>query len=289
LIVAPEEASVGEIVHFDGSTSTSEIGITNFRWDFGDGVLAEGPTVEHIYIDPGTFQVTLVVADKIGQRGSTEQPIEIIAQPPEQVPPTAVIEGPTDGFVAEPVTFSAESSSSGSSPISSFTWDFGDGTIAPASTNTTITKLYENPGTYTVTLTATDANSLSDNDSLQIEVDTRLEGPVWSFYPVLERSAITMQFLDGELTGFSGCNTYSGAYTAEDNGDGTYQVTVSDLVSTKLLCSEELMEQETEYMDELAATTGGFIEGNLLTLTNPVSELTYYEVGTVKPELLQQN
>jgi heat shock protein HslJ len=150
-----------------------------------------------------------------------------------------------------------------------------------------VTTLYENPGTFTVTVTATDANGLSDSDSLQIEIDTRLEGPVWSLYPVLPRTAITMQFLEGELTGFSGCNTYSGNYIAEDNGDGTFQVTISDLVSTQLLCSEELTDQETEYMTALAATTGGFIEGNLLTLTGPESDLTYYEVGTVKPELLQ--
>jgi heat shock protein HslJ len=287
VIVAPEEASVGQIVRFDGSTSTSEIGITNYRWLFGDGGLGEGPIVEHIYIEPGTFQVTLEVIDKVGGRGSAEQPINIIAQPPEQVPPTAVIDGPIDGFVAEPVTFSAEGSSSGSSPISSFTWDFGDGTGSPASPNTSVTTLYENPGTFTVTVTATDANGLSDSDSLQIEIDTRLEGPVWSLYPVLERTAITMQFLQGDLAGFSGCNTYSGSYIAEDNGDGTFQVTISDLVSTQLLCADDLMEQETEYMAVLAATTGGFIEGNLLTLTGPESDLTYYEVGTLKPELLQ--
>ena len=287
VIVAPEEASVGQIVRFDGSTSTSEIGITNYRWLFEDGGLSEGPIVEHIYVEPGTFQVTLEVIDKVGGRGATEQPINIIAQPPEQVPPTVVIDGPTDGFVAEPVTFSAEGSSSGSSPISSFTWDFGDGTGSPPSPNTSVTTIYENPGTFTVTLTATDANGLSDSDSLQIEIDTRLEGPVWSLYPVLPRTAITMQFLQGELAGFSGCNTYSGNYIAEDNGDGTYQVTISDLVSTKLLCADDLMEQETQYMTALAATTGGIIEGNLLTLTGLESDLTYYEVGTLKPELLQ--
>jgi heat shock protein HslJ len=287
VIVAPEEASVGQIVRFDGSTSTSEIGITNYRWNFGDGVFAEGPIVEHIYIAPGTYQVFLEVVDKVGGRGSAEQPINIISQPPEQEPPTAVIEGPTDGFVAEPVTFSAEGSSSGSSPISTFTWDFGDGTGSPASPNTTVTTLYEKPGTFTVTVTATDANGLSDSDSLQIELDTRLEGPVWSLYPVLQRTAITMQFLEGELTGFSGCNTYSANYIAEDNGDGTYLVTVSDLVTTQLSCAEDLMEQEAAYITALGSTTGGFIKGNLLTLTGPESDLTYYEVGTLKPELLQ--
>ena len=288
VINGPSEASVGEIVRFDGTNSTSEIGITNYNWDFGDGKQAKGPVVENIYIDPGVFTVTLTVVDKIGQRGTATQEINIIAQPPEQLPPTAEISGPESGFVGEPVTFSAEGSASGSSPIQSFTWDFGDGTFSPASPNTTITKLYEQPGTFQVTVVATDAEGLSDSASMQILVDTRLEGPVWSLYPVIPRSAITLQFLSGELAGFSGCNTYSGTYTAAENQDGTYQVEVMDLVTTQILCTEELIEQETDYLSALGAVTIARIDGNILTLSSAGSLLTYYEVGTEKPEQLPE-
>jgi heat shock protein HslJ len=286
VINGPGEASVGEIVRFDGSTSTSEIGITNYSWDFGDGTKSDGSVVEKIYVSPGTFQVTLVVADKIGQRGSATHEIEIIAQPPEQVPPTAVITGPVEGFVAEPVTFSAESSSSGSSPITSFAWDFGDGTNSPGSPNTSVTMVYEGSGTYTVTLTASDANGLSSSDSMQITIDTRLEGPVWSLIEVLPRTAITMQFLQGELEGFSGCNTYSAQYNAIDNGDGTYQVEIFEINSSRQACAEDIMEQEAEYLAALEATSSAAIEGNLLTLIGDTSELIFYEVGTPKPEQL---
>ena len=288
VILGPSEASVGEIVRFDGSTSTSEIGITNYSWNYGDGSQGEGPVVEKIYVEPGTFQVILEVVDKLGQRGSATHEITVIAQPPEQVPPTAAIEGPSEGFVAEPVTFSAEGSTSGSSPINSFSWDFGDGSTGPSSPNTTVTTLYENPGTFTVTVTATDANGLSDSASMEIVIDTRLEGPVWSLYPVLPRSAITLQFLQGELAGFSGCNTYSGTYTAVQNEDGTYQVEVKDLVTTRLSCAEDIMEQEGQYIATLGAVTTGVIEGNLLQLANPEADLTYYEVGTPKPEQLPE-
>jgi len=287
-IVGPEEASGGEIIRFDGAKSTSDIGITNYSWDYGDGTQGDGPLVEKIYVSPGTFQVTLVVADKLGQRGSTTQEINIISPPPEQIPPTAVIDGPTDGFVAEPVTFSAEGSTSGSSPITSFTWDFGNGTDSPASPNTSITILYENPGTYTVTLTATDANGLNSSDSMQIVIDTRLEGPVWSLVEVLPRTAITLQFLQGELAGFSSCNTYSGTYTAIDNGDGTYQVEVTEINASRLACAKDIMEQEEEYLAALASTNSASIDGNLLFLTGEDFELIFYEVGTPKPEQLPE-
>jgi heat shock protein HslJ len=284
VINGPAEASVGEIVRFDGTNSTSEIGITDYYWIFGDGKEAKGPVVENIYINPGIHTVTLTVVDKIGQRGSANQEISIVAQPPEDVPPTAEISGPAEGFVGEPVTFSAEGSASGSSPIQSFAWDFGDGTTAPASPNTTVTTLYEQPGTFQVTVIATDAKGLSDSAAMQIVIDTRLEGPVWSLYPVIPRSAITLQFLTGQLTGFSGCNTYSGTYTAAQNEDGTYQVEISELMTTQLLCSEELMQQEGEYLAGLGAATTGQIDGNLLILSSPESVLNFYEVGTEKPE-----
>ena len=190
--------------------------------------------------------------------------------------------------MAEPATFSAEGSTSGSSPITSFIWDFGNGTGSPASPNTSVTTLYEISGTYTVTLTATDANGLNASDSMQIEIDTRLEGPVWSLYPVLPRTAITMQFLQGELAGFSGCNTYSGSYTALDNGDGTYQVEINEIDSTQLACAEDILEQEAEYMAALASTSSASIDGNLLALTGADPDLTYYEVGTPKPEQLPE-
>ena len=284
VIVGPAEASVGELVRFDGTKSTSEIGITNYNWVFGDGKETRGPVVENIYISPGTFQVTLTVVDRIGQRGSASQEIIIIAQPPEEVPPTAVISGPQGGFVGEPVTFSAEGSTSGSSPIQSFTWDFGDGTSSPASPNTTVTKLYEQPGTFQVSVVATDAKGLNSSAAMQIVIDTRLEGPVWSLYPVIPRSAITLQFLQGQLTGFSSCNTYSGSYTATQNEDGTYQVEVAGLLTTKLTCADELMEQEANYIAALGAVTAARIEGNILTLSGTDSLLTYYEVGTQRPE-----
>ena len=72
VIGGPTEASVGDIVRFDGSNSTSDIGITNYRWDFGDGKQGDGPVVENIYIGPGTFTVTLTVVDEFSARGSQQ-------------------------------------------------------------------------------------------------------------------------------------------------------------------------------------------------------------------------
>ncbi len=47
------------------------------------------------------------------------------------------------------------------------------------------------------------------------------------------------------------------------------------------------MEQESEYLEALSAITGASTDGNILILTGEGPDLTFYEVGTAKPELLE--
>ncbi len=61
-----------------------------------------------------------------------------------------------------------------------------------------------------------------------------------------------------------------------------------DLVTTRLSCAEDIMEQEGQYIVALGTVNIASIDGNLLKLTNQDVELTYYEVGTPKPEQLPE-
>jgi len=65
----PVSPSVGREVTFNASSSqpgwngTHTISITQYRWDFGDGVKINttSPVVKHTYMNPGTYNVTLTV------------------------------------------------------------------------------------------------------------------------------------------------------------------------------------------------------------------------------------
>lgn len=78
VIVAPAEASPGEVVTFDGSQSQAgNSPIAGYGWEFGDGSGAEGSTVTHAYGQPGNYVVTLTVRDEAGRSNAVTAQITI--------------------------------------------------------------------------------------------------------------------------------------------------------------------------------------------------------------------
>jgi subtilisin family serine protease len=55
-------------VEYDASSSTDDVGIGSYKWNFGDGKSGTGKTVTHVYSAPNQFYtVTLTVFDLAGQ------------------------------------------------------------------------------------------------------------------------------------------------------------------------------------------------------------------------------
>ena len=76
-IDAPQQGVTGEKIIFDARGSTSDAGIAGYTWNFGDGTIAEGVLVEHAFISPGSYTVTLTVMDFLGQSGTDTVTIQI--------------------------------------------------------------------------------------------------------------------------------------------------------------------------------------------------------------------
>lgn len=142
-------------------TSSSVDPITNRTWNFGDGnvTITSNPTISHAYTSVGSYTVTLFVANVCGNSNSTTIPNLIVTSCP---PVTANFTGsPTSGEIPLTVLFT-DTSVSGA-PITSRTWNFGDGNVTTTS-NPTISHIYILPGPYTVTLNV--ENSCGNSQSI---------------------------------------------------------------------------------------------------------------------------
>jgi heat shock protein HslJ len=123
-----------------------------------------------------------------------------------------------------------------------------------------------------------DQLTLSGEDGTQLVVYTAqsqdLAGTEWdvtnynngnqAVVGVLEGTTLTASFdKDGNLSGNSGCNQYTGTYKVDGN-----QITIGPLASTMMMCSDPagVMDQEAQYLAALQSAASYRIEGNVLEL-----------------------
>ena len=91
-----------------------------------------------------------------------------------QTGPTAALSvSPASGTAPLQVTADASGSTAGSSPISSYTFNFGDGTTVGPQSGPTANHTYQSAGSYTVTVTATDRNNLTSQATKTVTVTTQ--------------------------------------------------------------------------------------------------------------------
>lgn len=73
-----------------------------------------------------------------------------------------------------------------------------------------------------------------------------------------EDSGIFILFeVDGSITGHGGCNRFSGSLEKSDSGIG-----VGQLASTRMACSDEIMNRELAFMEAVQQTTDFSSDGN---------------------------
>ena len=91
-------------VEADGSVSIVEDGhtLTQYAWDFGDGQVAEGAVVEHVYESPGRHQLRLTVTDDRGLRSVASATIDVLFRS-SPIPPWSVADIGPNPFLTFPV------------------------------------------------------------------------------------------------------------------------------------------------------------------------------------------
>ena len=143
-----------------GSTDTGGT-ITTYSWNFGDGtpvVTGASPTTTHVYAAASFYAPTLTVTD---DTTSISTATNFVSPTPSD--PLAAFATVCTGLSC---AFNGSTSGDTGATITTYSWNFGDGTPVVTSASPTTTHVYASAGTgYTVTLTVTDSalntNSIS--------------------------------------------------------------------------------------------------------------------------------
>ncbi|MFN0176386.1 MAG: PKD domain-containing protein [Saprospiraceae bacterium] len=162
-------------VQFNNSSTPNA---TSFLWRFPGGVpdtsILRNPVV--VYSSPGTFSVTLIAINSSGQDTFSRSNYIVVNTTP------------VAGFTAATIGLAASFTNT-STGATSYLWNFGDG---GSSTATNPTHIYAMDGTYTVTLSATNACGTTT----KVQTVTITTAPIAGFTatPTAGCAPLTVQF-----------------------------------------------------------------------------------------------
>jgi len=195
-------ASPGQKIKFSGENSKDSDGkIVSYDWDFGDANNAKGINTIHAYEKPGTYQVTLTIADDAhvdNSRAFDTLNVFVNDRP--------IANAGKDHHVSakQTIVFDASASMDSDGKIIFYEWQLGDGTILNGKK---VTHSYDQPGVYTATLLVKDnscSTSDTDKDSAIVIINhppVADAGPdQWKTQSEIKFNALKSSDNDGDIT-----------------------------------------------------------------------------------------
>ena len=142
-------AGVNQWIHFTDLSTNNPI---DWKWDFGDGTSGTGQNPDHVYRQPGSYDVTLIASDPFTTISRTKKDYITIVSTPQ----ADFIADKTKGITPFTVQFRDISTGNPTGWI----WNFGDGATSTEQNPTHIytTKGTSSTNTFTVILTVTNPN-----------------------------------------------------------------------------------------------------------------------------------
>jgi uncharacterized protein (TIGR02145 family) len=201
---SPTSIVEGQNVQF---TDLSTHAPTSWSWDFGDGSSSSLQSPSHVYNNQGSYSVSLTVSNSFGS--DTKDIANLINVGPSGSAPIA-------DFTVTPSTITAGGSVQftdlSTNTPASWNWDFGDGNNSTAQSPSHV---YNNVGTYNVTLTVTNAfGSDSETKPNLITVNPTGNAPAAAF--TVSKTTITA----GQFVKFTDQSTNTPTSWSWSFGDG---------------------------------------------------------------------
>lgn len=151
----------GDTITFTDSSSANGAPISQWNWSIGNGVtLNNGPVVQHIFTEPGSFDLQYIVIDTNGCRDTLNDHVCTCA-------------GSAGGFSYKSICGTStiefiDQISSYNTTTTSIVWDFGDGSPLLSGNIANPTHTFPAPGIYVVIQVVTSASGYVDTDTLTV-------------------------------------------------------------------------------------------------------------------------
>ncbi|MBK7381857.1 MAG: PKD domain-containing protein [Flavobacteriales bacterium] len=180
----------------------------SYAWDMGDGTLYTTPDVSHLFQAVGTYTISLIVTDTASCNVTDTMTVDVTVLPSL---PVAAAFTAAQAFDCDDLLLTTDNQSTGTNLV--FDWQLSDGSQY---VDTNVTHVLSGTGTYTITLTVSDALGCSppQTASMDVQIDPLV--------PVL--AAFTAeQVNDCALLNVSTLNQSTGDSVSYswDMGDGT--------------------------------------------------------------------
>jgi PKD repeat protein len=194
------EGDIPLTVNFDGSESSDPDGrIDTYEWEVNGQGFEEGDeTFTHTFERAGDHTVKLRVTNVEGDANVDE--IDITAELGDVPNPVISIPDMEDNgqlFTDKSYSFDASGTTSPGGSITSYEWDFGDGTTKARTRNAQHT--YDTAGTYTVILTVTDEAGVTATEEQQVKVSIAPSMPEAVIATVPAKEDPDDNFIEGQV------------------------------------------------------------------------------------------
>ncbi|MBW3014672.1 PKD domain-containing protein [Candidatus Woesearchaeota archaeon] len=204
ILPSQEKGNAPLAVAFTSAIVDENPSTLEYSWDFGDGGTSTSEDAVNIYTIPGTYTVTLMVRDDVGNIGMDTTNI-VVEDNANTIPVAVAVATPVYGPAPLTVVFNGEASTDTDGDFLTFMWDFGDGSI---SSDRSPVHTYTTPGSYIATLTVNDGHNGVSVDTELIVVGNAMNIPpvaVAHANPMSGNVPLTVTFIgqgfdaDGEI------------------------------------------------------------------------------------------